>query len=83
MIYLIFMWVGATIVRIPAPGWKPEGYTPPVVAQKLITRNDVYVYDAIKTPQFWLIWWVLCRQRDRRYRRARPSLRHEPGNVPG
>jgi MFS family permease len=60
IIYLIFMWVGAAIVRVPAPGWKPEGYTPPVVAQKLITKNDVYVYDAIKTPQFWLIWWVLC-----------------------
>jgi MFS family permease len=60
VIYLIFMWVGAAIVRTPAPGWKPEGYTPPAVAQKLITRNDVYVYDAIKTPQFWLIWWVLC-----------------------
>ena len=60
MIYLLFMWVGAAIVRVPAPGWKPEGYTPPAVAQKLITKNDVYVYDAIKTPQFWLIWWVLC-----------------------
>ena len=21
---------------------------------------NVYVYDALKTPQFWLIWWVLC-----------------------
>jgi len=60
IIYFVFMMVGAAIVRIPAPGWKPEGYTPPVVAQKLITNNDVYVYDAIKTPQFWLIWWVLC-----------------------
>jgi MFS family permease len=60
VIYLIFMWIGAAIVRVPAPGWKPEGYTPPVVAQKLITKNDVYVYDAIKTPQFWLIWCVLC-----------------------
>ena len=29
-------------------------------AKKLITTNDVYVYDALKTPQFWLIWWVLC-----------------------
>jgi MFS family permease len=60
IIYLIFMWVGAGIVRIPAPGWKPEGYTPPVQASKLITVNHVYVYDAIKTPQFWLIWLVLC-----------------------
>jgi MFS family permease len=60
IVYFCFMMVGAAIVRVPAPGWKPEGYTPPVVEQKLITKNDVYVYDAIKTPQFWLIWWVLC-----------------------
>jgi MFS family permease len=60
VVYFCFMMVGAAIVRIPAPGWKPAGYTAPVVAQKLITNNDVYVYDAIKTPQFWLIWWVLC-----------------------
>src|SRR5580704_1206040 len=60
LVYLCFMMVGAAIVRLPAPGWKPEGYTAPVVAQKLITKNDVFVYDAIKTPQFWLIWCVLC-----------------------
>jgi len=60
VVYLIFMWVGAAIVRVPPAGWLPEGYTPPVTAQKLITKNDVYVYDAIKTPQFWLIWAVLC-----------------------
>ncbi len=60
IVYFCFMMVGAAIVRVPAPGWKPEGYTPPITAQKLITRNDVSVYDALKTPQFWLIWWVLC-----------------------
>jgi len=59
-IYFAFMMVGAAIVRVPAPDWKPEGYVPPVVAQKLISNNDVYVYDALKTPQFWLIWIVLC-----------------------
>jgi MFS family permease len=59
-IYLVFMMVGAIIVRVPAPGWKPEGYTPPLQASKLITTNDVFVYDALKTPQFWLIWWILC-----------------------
>ncbi len=59
LIYLCFTWVGAAIVRVPAPGWRPAGYTPPVQATKLITKNDVFVYDALKTPQFWLIWWVL------------------------
>jgi MFS family permease len=28
--------------------------------KKLVTANDVYVYQALKTPQFWLIWIVLC-----------------------
>jgi MFS family permease len=60
LVYFVFMIVGATIVRVPAPGWKPEGYVAPVQPRKLISNNDVYVYDALKTPQFWLIWWVLC-----------------------
>src|SRR5581483_11500963 len=60
IIYFIWMIVGSIIVRVPAPGWKPEGYTPPVQATKLITTSDVFVYDSFKTPQFWLIWWILC-----------------------
>ena len=59
-IYFVFMMVGAFIVRLPAPGWKPEGYVAPAQASKLITTSDVYVYDALKTPQFWCIWIVLC-----------------------
>src|SRR5690606_1313514 len=57
--YFVFMMVGAAIVRVPAPDWKPEGYVAPATPTKLITKNDVYVYDAVKTPQFWLIWCVL------------------------
>ncbi len=59
-IYFVFMVVGSIIVRVPAPGWKPAGYVAPTESKGLITRNDVFVYDALKTPQFWLIWWVLC-----------------------
>ncbi|MGB8181155.1 MAG: OFA family MFS transporter [Stellaceae bacterium] len=60
VIYFCFMCVGSIIVRIPAPGWKPEGWTAPAQPKKLVTTNNVYVYQALKTPQFWLIWWVLC-----------------------
>jgi MFS family permease len=60
VVYFFFMVVGSIIVRVPAPGWKPAGYVAPTQSAKLITRNDVFVYDALKTPQFWLIWWVLC-----------------------
>jgi len=59
-VYFCFMIVGSIIVRVPAPGWTPEGYVPAAATKKMITRNDVFVYDAVKTPQFWLIWWVLC-----------------------
>jgi MFS family permease len=60
VVYFAFMMVGAFIVRVPQAGWKPEGYTAPAQASKLISANDVFVYDALKTPQFWLIWWILC-----------------------
>jgi MFS family permease len=60
IVYMLFMLVGAAIVRVPAPGWKPVGYVPPVVPKKLVTTKDVFVYQALKTPQFWLIWGVLC-----------------------
>ena len=32
----------------------------PATPRPLITDKHVYVYQALKTPQFWLIWWVLC-----------------------
>jgi MFS family permease len=60
LVYACFMMVGAAIVRLPPPGWKPEGYVPPTQPKKLVTTKDVYVYQALKTPQFWLIWIVLC-----------------------
>jgi MFS family permease len=60
LIYFCFMMVGAVIVRVPAPGWRPAGYVAPAQSKKLITAKNVYVYEALKTPQFWLIWWVLC-----------------------
>ena len=60
LVYACFMLVGAAIVRVPPPGWKPAGYVPPAQPKKLVTTKDVYVYQALKTPQFWLIWIVLC-----------------------
>ena len=59
-VYFCFMMVGAAIVRLPPPGWTPAGYVAPTESSKLITTQNVFVYQALKTPQFWLIWWVLC-----------------------
>ena len=61
-IYFVFMLVGAFIVRLPAVGWKPAGYVAPtaaVASAKMMTTRNVVVAEAVKTPQFWLLWGVL------------------------
>ncbi|PJX25837.1 MFS transporter [Advenella sp. S44] len=60
IVYFIYMCIGALAVRIPAADWKPEGWTPPVQQNAMISRNHVHIDRAIKTPQFWLLWWALC-----------------------
>ena len=60
-IYFVFMMGGAFGYRLPATGWKPEGWTPPApIANSMITHRHVHLNVAWKTPQFWLIWGVLC-----------------------
>src|SRR4051812_45695424 len=58
--YFVFMMIGAFRYRLPPPGWQPEGWTPPSKANAMISKSNVHLNDAHKTPQFWLIWWVLC-----------------------
>jgi MFS family permease len=59
-IYFLFMMAGAFGYRVPPAGWRPEGWTPPSTSNSMITSGNVHLKDAHKTPQFWLIWWVLC-----------------------
>jgi MFS family permease len=60
-IYFISMMAGAFGYRIPAPEWKPAGWTPPAPsAMSMITARNVHLDVASLTPQFWLIWCVLC-----------------------
>jgi len=52
---------GAFGYRVPPTGWKPAGWTPPAAKSGgMITTRNVHVKEAPKTPQFWLIWAVLC-----------------------
>jgi len=61
-IYFVFMMGGAFAYRIPATGWKPEGWIAPTPkdGNTMITHSHVHVSKAWKTRQFWLIWAVLC-----------------------
>jgi MFS family permease len=60
VIYFVFMMIGAFAYRVPPAGWQPEGWTPPDRSNAMISRYNVHLDNAHKTPQFWLIWWVLC-----------------------
>ncbi len=64
-LYFTFMMFGVFTVRLPAPGWKPEGWTPPErgavqSANRTPPAHDVHVDEAMRTRQFWLLWLVLC-----------------------
>ncbi|WP_345770510.1 OFA family MFS transporter [Blastococcus saxobsidens] len=60
LIYLVFMMFGAFIIRVPAADWRPDGFDPASVKSKsLVTTENVSANNAIKTPQFWLLWTVL------------------------
>jgi MFS family permease len=61
IVYLLFMTAGAFGYRLPAPGWKPAGWEPSTAkTSALITKFDVTPERAVTTPQFWLLWVVLC-----------------------
>ena len=60
IIYFCFMTLGAIIVRVPQHGWRPAGYVAPTQTMGMITTENVHVDTALRTPQFWLLWLVLC-----------------------
>jgi len=61
VIYTAFMLCGSLGYRVPAVGWKPEGWTPPAAKKNvMIASRHVHLKNAHKTPQFWLLWVVLC-----------------------
>jgi MFS family permease len=60
VVYFVFMMIGAFAYRVTPAGWQPEGWTPPSEKKSMISEHNVHLDNAHKTPQFWLIWWVLC-----------------------
>ncbi|WP_307111905.1 L-lactate MFS transporter [Streptomyces demainii] len=59
--YAVFMSLGVVLIRVPPEGWRPAGWTPGDDAgKKLVTTANVSARNAVRTPQFWLLWVVLC-----------------------
>ncbi len=60
VIYTPMMLFAAWIIRVPAPDWKPEGYDPVAKkSAKMVSAGNVTANNALRTPQFWLLWVVL------------------------
>ncbi|MBV8853188.1 MAG: MFS transporter, partial [Sinobacteraceae bacterium] len=61
VIYFIAMSLGAFGFRVAPSGWRPAGWVPPAATRGgMITARHVHLNVAWRTPQFWLIWAVLC-----------------------
>ena len=61
LIYAVFMVAGSLGYRVPPTGWKPAGWQPPANKENsMIALRHVHLNKAHKTPQFWLLWVVLC-----------------------
>ena len=59
VIYMTIMILGSRLMLSPPPGWTPPGWTPkgatnPMIAARSVTRDE-----AIRTPQFFLLWGIL------------------------
>ncbi len=60
LVYLVVMLFGAWLIRVPADDWRPDGFDPSTVKSKsMVTTASVSAANAVKTPQFWLLWAVL------------------------
>lgn len=63
IIYFVVMMIAAFAYRVPSEGWTPAGWTPPDEAhaeKQMMTRHHVDIDEALKTPQFYQLWIVLC-----------------------
>lgn len=61
--YCAVMLAASFTYRVPAENWRPEGWSPPSereAAERMVTRHHVGIDEALKTPQFYLLWIVLC-----------------------
>jgi MFS family permease len=57
--YFVVMLIGARILQRPPEGWKPEGWHPPEQKNAMIATSSVTRNEALRTPQFYLLWSYL------------------------
>ncbi|MFF3749031.1 OFA family MFS transporter [Streptomyces sp. NPDC002018] len=61
LVYAVFMTLGVLLVRVPRPDSRPgKAPAPARPADTLISTAQVSARSAVRTPQFWCLWVVLC-----------------------
>jgi MFS family permease len=60
VLYFIAMMLGAFGYRVPPIGWRPAKMPAAQAPKKMVTSGHCHVNTAVRTPQFWLLWSVLC-----------------------
>ncbi|KIF71177.1 MFS transporter [Streptomyces sp. AcH 505] len=60
LVYAVFMSLGVLLIRVPRPGERPGRAGAPVVAAEAASGVQVSAGSALRTPQFWCLWVVLC-----------------------
>ncbi len=59
VVYFGVMLAGSRLMVSPPPGWTPPGWTPPLRVHRLISTRSVTRNEALRTPQFYLLWTIL------------------------
>ncbi len=62
-LYFIVMMIAAFSYRVPTESWQPEGFVAPTAESEqrsMVTTHNVDIDEALKTPQFYQLWVVLC-----------------------
>ncbi|MEH6442817.1 MAG: OFA family MFS transporter [Oceanospirillaceae bacterium] len=63
IVYFIIMIIASFSYRVPPKNWQPSGWVAPSVNEslkKMITSDNVHIDQALRTPQFWRLWIMLC-----------------------
>src|SRR5512146_1270534 len=59
IVYMIFVVAAAQFYANPPAGYVPAGWTPKSAVQKAASKVDFTVTEAMRTWQFWLLWFML------------------------
>jgi OFA family oxalate/formate antiporter-like MFS transporter len=57
--YLVLVVASAQAYANPPAGWRPEGWEPRTAVARAAGTYDFGVGEALRTPQFWLLWSML------------------------